>query len=121
VNKGGGDNGPSGEGEDGAGNGERRRAAHTFCGECKTRREEHEHVVRGICDLAADRLPVAAALCGGRDCRGGGEEPAAALERAAVGRFERGAANQLWQMDFKSPLGWDAPVGPLSGLDDHRR
>jgi len=30
-------------------------------------------VVRRICDLAADGLPVAAALCGGRDCRGGGE------------------------------------------------
>jgi len=41
--------------------------------------------------------------------------------RAAVGRFERGAANQLWQMDCKSPLGWDAPVGPLSLLDDHSR
>ena len=40
---------------------------------------------------------------------------------AAVGRFERGAANQLWQMDFKSPVGWDAPVGPLSVLDDHSR
>ena len=181
VNEGGRDNGPSGEGEDGVGNGERRRAAHTFCGECKTRREEHERVVRGICDLAADRLPVAAALCGGRDCRGGGEEPAAAPEsgadgertgrarggvataaaglgraevasvtggrgdssagdltvhrillrrglvraqdrfRAAVGRFERGAANPLWQMDFKSPLGWDAPVGPRSLWDDHSR
>ena len=41
--------------------------------------------------------------------------------RTAVGRFERGAANQLWQMDFKSPVGWDAPVGPLSVLDDHSR
>ncbi len=41
--------------------------------------------------------------------------------RAAVGRFERGAPNQLWQMDFKSPVGWDAPVGPLSVLDDHSR
>jgi transposase InsO family protein len=39
----------------------------------------------------------------------------------AVGRFERGAANQLWQMDFKSPIGWEAPVGPLSVLDDHSR
>jgi len=39
----------------------------------------------------------------------------------AVQRFERGAANQLWQMDFKSPVGWDAPVGPLSVLDDHSR
>jgi len=39
----------------------------------------------------------------------------------AVGRFERGAVNQLWQMDFKSPIGWEAPVGPLSVLDDHSR
>jgi transposase len=41
--------------------------------------------------------------------------------RKAVGRFERGKVNQLWQMDFKSPLGWDAAVGPLSVLDDHSR
>jgi len=41
--------------------------------------------------------------------------------RAAVERFERGTPNQLWQMDFKSPLGWEAPVGPLSVLDDHSR
>ena len=41
--------------------------------------------------------------------------------RTAVERFERRAPNQLWQMDFKSPLGWDAPVGPLSVLDDHSR
>jgi hypothetical protein len=41
--------------------------------------------------------------------------------RTAVKRFERRAPNQLWQMDFKSPLGWDAPVGPLSVLDDHSR
>jgi transposase InsO family protein len=41
--------------------------------------------------------------------------------RTAVGRFERGAANQLWQMDFKSPVGWGAAVGPLSILDDHSR
>jgi len=41
--------------------------------------------------------------------------------RAATKRFERGAPNELWQMDFKSPVGWDAPVGPLSLLDDHSR
>jgi transposase InsO family protein len=41
--------------------------------------------------------------------------------RPAVTRFQRGAANQLWQMDFKSPVGWDASVGPLSVLDDHSR
>jgi transposase InsO family protein len=39
----------------------------------------------------------------------------------APGRFEREAPNQLWQMDFKSPKGWDTPVGPLSVLDDHSR
>jgi len=41
--------------------------------------------------------------------------------RTAVQRFERSASNQLWQMDFKSPIGWEAPVGPLSLLDDHSR
>ena len=41
--------------------------------------------------------------------------------RTAVERFERRAPNQMWQMDFKSPLGWDAPVGPLPVLDDHSR
>ena len=41
--------------------------------------------------------------------------------RPATQRFERGAPNELWQMDFKSPVGWGAPVGPLSLLDDHSR
>jgi transposase InsO family protein len=39
----------------------------------------------------------------------------------AVQRFEREQPNELWQMDFKSPLGWDTHVGPLSVLDDHSR
>jgi transposase InsO family protein len=39
----------------------------------------------------------------------------------AIKRFERGAPNELWQMDFKSPKGWNAAVGPLSVLDDHSR
>src|SRR5271170_3577675 len=41
--------------------------------------------------------------------------------RTALERFERRAPNQLWQMDFKGPVGWDAPVGPLSVWDDHSR
>src|SRR5258708_20625597 len=41
--------------------------------------------------------------------------------RAAVLRFQREAPNQLWQMDFKGPVGWNAPMGPLSVLDDHSR
>jgi transposase InsO family protein len=36
-------------------------------------------------------------------------------------RFERAQPNQLWQMDFKGPKGWDQPLGPLSVLDDHSR
>ena len=32
----------------------------------------------------------------------------------AVQRFERAAPNELWQMDFKGPKGWDTAVGPLS-------
>ena len=41
--------------------------------------------------------------------------------RPAVQRFQREAPNQLWQMDFKGPVGWNAPMGPLSVLDDHSR
>jgi len=39
----------------------------------------------------------------------------------AVGHFERGAPNELWQMDFKGPKLWHQRVGPLSVLDDHSR
>jgi transposase InsO family protein len=39
----------------------------------------------------------------------------------ATERFERSQPNELWQMDFKSPRGWNAPVGPLSIIDDHSR
>ncbi|MGD0793459.1 MAG: IS481 family transposase [Terriglobales bacterium] len=39
----------------------------------------------------------------------------------ATGRFERSTPNELWQMDFKSPKGWNAAAGPLSVLDDHSR
>jgi transposase InsO family protein len=41
--------------------------------------------------------------------------------RQATKRFERDAANQLWQMDFKGQKGADAAIGPLSVLDDHSR
>ena len=41
--------------------------------------------------------------------------------RTALQRFSRSAPNQLWQMDFKGPVGWQAPVGPLSIVDDHSR
>ena len=36
-------------------------------------------------------------------------------------RFERAAPNELWQMDFKGPKGWQQAIGPLSVLDDHSR
>lgn len=43
--------------------------------------------------------------------------------RPATRRFEREAPNQLWQMDFKGPQGFNTnkPVGPLSIEDDHSR
>jgi transposase InsO family protein len=41
--------------------------------------------------------------------------------RAATQRFERSAANELWQMDFKGPLQRGDKLGPLSVLDDHSR
>jgi transposase InsO family protein len=42
---------------------------------------------------------------------------------SATTRFERSSPNELWQMDFKGPQGFNrgAPVGPLSILDDHSR
>lgn len=41
----------------------------------------------------------------------------------AFQRFERSEPNELWQMDFKGPQGFNkgSPVGPLSVLDDHSR
>ncbi len=39
---------------------------------------------------------------------------------AAVGRFERGACNQLWQLDYKA-MGESWHYAPLSVLDDHSR
>jgi transposase InsO family protein len=39
----------------------------------------------------------------------------------ATQRFARATPNELWQMDFKSPIGWDTHVGPLSVLDDCSR
>jgi transposase InsO family protein len=36
-------------------------------------------------------------------------------------RFERSQPNELWQMDFKGPRGWNQQVGPLAILDDHSR
>lgn len=43
--------------------------------------------------------------------------------RPALERFERASPNELWQMDFKGPQGFNrgSPVGPLSILDDHSR
>lgn len=43
--------------------------------------------------------------------------------RPATKRFERKAPNELWQMDFKGPQGFNtgSPVGPLSIVDDHSR
>jgi len=35
--------------------------------------------------------------------------PESLRRRQALQRFERGAPNELWRMDFKSPKGWDAP------------
>ena len=41
--------------------------------------------------------------------------------RRAPERFERSRPNELWQMDFKGPQGFNRGIGPLSILDDHSR
>jgi transposase InsO family protein len=48
--------------------------------------------------------------------------PAERRRRPATQRFERAEPNELWQMDFKGPQGFNrSPAGPLSILDDHSR
>jgi len=60
------------------------------------------------------RVRFIASFCGSSWCGTG-----------IVSRWRCGASsgrtNQLWQMDFKGPKGWDQAVGPLSVLDDHSR
>jgi transposase InsO family protein len=41
--------------------------------------------------------------------------------RQALQRFERPEANELWQMDFKGPQGFNKGTGPLSIIDDYSR
>lgn len=41
--------------------------------------------------------------------------------KAAIKRFERQAPNELWQMDFKGPQGFNKGTGPLSIQDDYSR
>lgn len=42
-------------------------------------------------------------------------------QRSATRRYERERPNELWQMDFKGPPGFNQGPGPLSILDDHSR
>lgn len=45
-----------------------------------------------------------------------------ACHRPALKRFERSEPNQLWQSDFKGPMGrGDAKCEPLTFIDDHSR
>jgi transposase InsO family protein len=41
--------------------------------------------------------------------------------KPAPQRFERNAPNELWQMDFKGPQGFNRRTGPLSIQDDYSR
>lgn len=41
--------------------------------------------------------------------------------KQALRRFERKEPNELWQMDFKGPQGFNKGIGPLSIQDDHSR
>jgi transposase InsO family protein len=42
-------------------------------------------------------------------------------QQVALQRFERKQPNELWQMDFKGPQGFNKSSGPLSILDDFSR
>jgi transposase InsO family protein len=71
-----------------------------------------EHPEWKVCERTVHRILVRQGLLVDAD-----------RHRPAVERFERGAPNELWQMDFKGPPGFNgaSPVGPLSVLDDHSR
>jgi transposase InsO family protein len=42
-------------------------------------------------------------------------------QQIALQRFERARPNELWQMDFKGPQGFNKHIGPLSIQDDYSR
>jgi hypothetical protein len=53
---------------------------------------------------------------------GAGAAPPGGAAAAAPGRFERGAPNELWQVDFKGAIEVDRQkLMPLCVLDDHSR
>ena len=65
-----------------------------------------------ICERTLHRILVRRKLLNEKD-----------RHRPAPKRFQREAPNELWQMDFKGPQGFNKefPVGPLSVIDDHSR
>ncbi len=71
-----------------------------------------EHPAAPLCERTLHRILERNGLLGERD-----------RHRPAVQRFQRASPNELWQMDFKGPQGFNraSPVGPLSILDDHSR
>ena len=72
--------------------------------------------------LGAPDLPARSTI-GAILSRHGKIDPQASLAATAFTRFERGTANELWQMDFKGhfALGDASRCHPLTVLDDHSR
>src|SRR6266536_6595847 len=81
-------------GQNGVGNGGRRRTKGTFCGACEPAREEHAGIVPGVCDFASDRLRVVTTLPGEWHRWSSGEEPTTALQSGTHGEGDRAARDR---------------------------
>jgi transposase InsO family protein len=89
----------------------------------------HEHPTWGprklrrrLQTLGQSELPARSTI-GAILSREGAIDPQASQNATAFTRFERGAPNELWQMDFKGhfALGDATRCHPLTVLDDHSR
>ena len=85
------------------------------------RRQRPDWGARKLCPLLAERGVELAVITVHRVLLRHGLVRPEDRHEAAVQRFERAAPNEMWQMDFKSPKGWEQGVGPLSVIDDHSR
>lgn len=77
----------------------------------------------GAISIRADQVPSASTITRILDRHGMLADPADSSRQGSWQRFERGAPNELWQLDFKGefPLASGNLCYPLTLIDDHSR